>query len=87
MRNSLYHTGWTFLSYQREIKLGLNVRAGETIFTNEELTPSEFKCFSQGEIKKAIYDAYSSMTALLVRFTWNLIKTYRSGVGNQTLYL
>ena len=32
-----------------ETELGLNMKAGETVFTNEPLTPREVKRLSQGE--------------------------------------
>lgn len=50
------------------------MRAGETSFTNEQLTLREVKWFSQGEEKEPICNAYSFMTELLMWFTWDLIK-------------
>lgn len=49
----------------RDSGLGLNMKAGETAFTNELLMPREAKWFSQSEDKGARCDNYPSVTALI----------------------
>lgn len=39
-----------FHKYQRDAEVGLNMKAGEMIFTNEQLMPREVKWFSQSKI-------------------------------------
>lgn len=41
------------------------MKAGETIFTNEQLIPREVKRFGQREDKDTRGDTYSPMTALV----------------------
>lgn len=45
--------------------IGFNMKAGETVFTNELLTPREVKWFSQSEDKGTRCDNYPSVTALI----------------------